>query len=166
MQQESYDIIIITETWWDDSHDWSAAMDGYKLFRKNRQDGRGGGVALCLDSVELEANNDKIECLWIKISGKANKADILVGVCYRPPSQDDEVFNSKTGCPQDNWPLKLVHRDGDPNSPPVIQERTVGDLLSHLDLHKSMGPDGIHPRVMRKLAEELAKLLFIIHQQP
>ncbi|KAJ7420922.1 hypothetical protein WISP_45915 [Willisornis vidua] len=27
-----------------------------------------------------------------------------------------------------------------------------------------MGPDGIHPRVMRQLAEELAKLLFIFYQ--
>ncbi|KFW88407.1 hypothetical protein N305_02125, partial [Manacus vitellinus] len=37
--------------------------------------------------------------------------------------------------------------------------------LSHLDPHKSMGPDGIHPRVMRELAEELTKLLSIIYQQ-
>ncbi|KAJ7400591.1 hypothetical protein BTVI_104058 [Pitangus sulphuratus] len=38
MQQESYDVVNITETWWNDSHDWSAAMDGYKLFRRVRQD--------------------------------------------------------------------------------------------------------------------------------
>ena len=36
VQQESYDIVDITETWWDDSYDWSAAMCGYKLFRKDR----------------------------------------------------------------------------------------------------------------------------------
>ncbi|KFW78289.1 hypothetical protein N305_01782, partial [Manacus vitellinus] len=39
------------------------------------------------------------------------------------------------------------------------------DLLSHLDPHKSMGPDGIHPRVMRELVEELAKTLSTIYQQ-
>ncbi|KFW88408.1 hypothetical protein N305_02126, partial [Manacus vitellinus] len=50
-------------------------------------------------------------------------------------------------------------------SPPVIQKETVSNLLSHLDPHKSMGPDGIHPRVMRELAEELTKLLSIIYQQ-
>ncbi|KAJ7424185.1 hypothetical protein BTVI_07574 [Pitangus sulphuratus] len=91
VQQESYDIVVVTETWWDDSHDWSTAMDGYKLFRRDRQGRRGGRVALyvreSLDSVELEVSNNKVECLWIKIRGKA---DILVGVCYRPPSQDDE----------------------------------------------------------------------------
>ncbi|KAJ7408586.1 hypothetical protein WISP_119733 [Willisornis vidua] len=52
------------------------------------------GVALhvreSLDYVELEISNDKVECLWTRIKGKANKADILVGVCYRPPNQDDE----------------------------------------------------------------------------
>ncbi|KAJ7411268.1 adaptin ear-binding coat-associated protein 1 [Pitangus sulphuratus] len=94
VQQESYDVVAIIEKWWDDSHDWSAAMDGYKLFRRDRQGRRGGGVALyvreTLDSVELEVRNNKIECQWIKLRRKANKADILVGVCYTPPNQDDE----------------------------------------------------------------------------
>ncbi|KAJ7415111.1 hypothetical protein BTVI_39409 [Pitangus sulphuratus] len=56
-------------------------------------------------------------------------------------------------------------RDKKLNSTPVIKEETVNDLLSHLDPHKSMGPDGIHPRVMRELAEEIAKPLSIIYQQ-
>ncbi|XP_066843722.1 NADH dehydrogenase [ubiquinone] 1 alpha subcomplex assembly factor 2 isoform X1 [Anser cygnoides] len=41
----------------------------------------------------------------------------------------------------------------------------VGDLLQHLDVRKSMGLDGIHPRVLRELAEELAKPLPIIYRQ-
>ncbi|KFP94151.1 hypothetical protein N329_12582, partial [Haliaeetus albicilla] len=49
--------------------------------------------------------------------------------------------------------------------PPIIQEEAVNDLLCHLDTHKSMGPDGIHLRVLRELAEELAKPLSIIYQQ-
>jgi len=36
VQQDSYDLVVIIEMWWDDSHDWSAAMDGYKLFRRDR----------------------------------------------------------------------------------------------------------------------------------
>ncbi|GAB0182151.1 mitochondrial enolase superfamily member 1 [Grus japonensis] len=41
----------------------------------------------------------------------------------------------------------------------------VSDLLHHLDTHKSMGPDGIHPRVLRELAEVFTKPLSIIYQQ-
>ncbi|GAB0208774.1 mitochondrial enolase superfamily member 1 [Grus japonensis] len=41
----------------------------------------------------------------------------------------------------------------------------VSDLLHHLDTHKSMGPDGIHPRVLRELVEVLIKPLSIIYQQ-
>ena len=53
VRQASYDLVAITETWWDHSHDWSAAMDGYKLFRKDRQRRRGGGVALYVSALML-----------------------------------------------------------------------------------------------------------------
>ncbi|KFQ31503.1 hypothetical protein N332_06279, partial [Mesitornis unicolor] len=46
-----------------------------------------------------------------------------------------------------------------------INEEVVSDLLHHLDVHRSMGPDGIHPRVLKELAEVLAKPLSIIYQQ-
>jgi len=74
-------------------------MDGYKLFRKDRQGRRGGGMALyvkeCFEVTELMTGDNKVESLWVKIRGRADKADILVGVCYRLPNQDeetDEVF--------------------------------------------------------------------------
>jgi len=95
VQQDSYDFVAITETWWDDSHDWSAVIDGDKLFRSNRQGRRGIGMAPYVkdsfDCIELNDCDDKAEYLWVKMRGKANKADILLGVCYRPPNQDKEV---------------------------------------------------------------------------
>jgi len=27
---------VVTKTWWDDSHDWSMAINSYKLFRRDR----------------------------------------------------------------------------------------------------------------------------------
>ncbi|KAF4792131.1 hypothetical protein TURU_123686 [Turdus rufiventris] len=51
------------------------------------------------------------------------------------------------------------------NGLPVIQEEAVRELLRSLHVHRSVGPDGIHPRVMRELADELAKPLSIIYQQ-
>jgi len=59
----------------------------------------------------------------------------------------------------------LEDREEVQNKPPIIQEEAVNDLLCHLDTYKSMGPDGIHPRVLRELVEELAKPLSIIYQQ-
>ncbi|KAF4804795.1 hypothetical protein TURU_004516 [Turdus rufiventris] len=56
----------------------------------------GGGVALYIreafDAMDVETNDSDIECLWATIKGKANKADILLGVC--PPNQGEEVDNS------------------------------------------------------------------------
>jgi len=59
----------------------------------------------------------------------------------------------------------LEDREGEQNIPPIIQEEAVIDLLCHLDTYKSVGPDGIHPRELRELAEELAKLPSVIYQQ-
>ncbi|KAK4811106.1 hypothetical protein QYF61_016392 [Mycteria americana] len=123
VRQENCDMVAITERWWDDSHNWSAAMDGYKLFRRDRRGRRGGGVALyireCLDSLELDDGDDRVECLWVRIRGKANKADIVVGVCYRPPNQDeetDELFYKQLGEASRSLALVLV---GDFNLPDV-----------------------------------------------
>jgi len=41
----------------------------------------------------------------------------------------------------------------------------VSDLLGHIDTHKSVGPDGMHPRVLMELVDVLAKPLSIIYQQ-
>ncbi|KAK4819370.1 hypothetical protein QYF61_001649 [Mycteria americana] len=222
VQQENNDIVTITETRWDDLHNWSAAMDGYKLFRRDRQGRRGGGVALyvreCFGCLELNDGDDRVEPLWVRIRGKANKTDIVVGVCYRPPNQGEEAdeifykqlgevlhllalilmgdFNlpdvcwkcntaerkhsrrflecveenfltqlSKTSCSQGAQPPELEDRDREQNEAPIIQGEMVSDLLHHLDSHKSMGLDGIHPRVLRELAEVLTKPLSIIYQQ-
>ena len=48
-------------------------------------------VKECFEVTELMTGDNKVESLWVKIRGRADKADILVGICYRPPNQDEET---------------------------------------------------------------------------
>ncbi|KFW84296.1 hypothetical protein N336_05568, partial [Phalacrocorax carbo] len=48
---------------------------------------------------------------------------------------------------------------------PMIEGEMVSDLLHHLDTHKSMGLDRIHPGVLRELVEVLTEPLSILYQQ-
>ncbi|KAK4830064.1 hypothetical protein QYF61_008402 [Mycteria americana] len=75
------------------------------------------------------------------------------------------VFNSRANCSLGTQPPELEDRDGDQNGAPIIQGEMVSDLLHHLDTHKSMGPDEIHPRVLKELAEVPTKPLSTIYQQ-
>ena len=59
----------------------------------------------------------------------------------------------------------LVDRDEEQNRCCVIHDDMVLKLLQYLDAHKSMGPDGLQPGVLRELADVVAKALSIILQQ-
>ncbi|GAB0190262.1 hypothetical protein GRJ2_001491500 [Grus japonensis] len=94
---QGYDLIGITERWWDSSYDWSVGTEGYRLFRKDRQGRQGGGVALYindqLECMELHLGMDEelTESLWVRIKGSAGAGDVIAGVCYRPPNQGDRA---------------------------------------------------------------------------
>ncbi|GAB0209793.1 hypothetical protein GRJ2_003445000 [Grus japonensis] len=94
---QGYDLIGIMEMWWDGSYEWSVGMEGYRLFRKDRQGRRGGGVDLYvsdqLECMELHLGMDEepTESLWVRIKGSTGTGDIIAGVCYRPPNQEDQV---------------------------------------------------------------------------
>ena len=72
------------------------------------------------------------------------------------------VFESQTSYPQVSPLSDLAVSAGEQTKPPMIQEETVRDLLLQLDCHKSMGPDEIHSRALRELAEVIAELLSLI----
>lgn len=73
-QSWRFGISGITETCSSESCDWSASLDGYRLFREYKQGGRGEGVALYVtegvEFVELTVGNSSVESFWIRLKGQ------------------------------------------------------------------------------------------------
>ena len=75
-----YDVVGITKTWLQGDQGWDLNIQGYVSYRKDRQMGKGGGVALLVrDEVKSIARNDigsgGIESLWVELrncKGKKN----------------------------------------------------------------------------------------------
>lgn len=78
---EIFDLIMVTEIWLDESHDWDTAVDGYKLFLRNR--GRGPcSLPKWIDCTDLslKTSNAQVRNLLVKIRDKDNKGNLVVGI--------------------------------------------------------------------------------------
>ncbi|GAB0203506.1 interleukin-6 receptor subunit beta [Grus japonensis] len=134
---QGYDLIGITETWWDGSYDWSVGMEGYRVFRKDRQGRRGGSVALYhndqLECMELHLGMDEklTKSLWVRIKGSTGTGDIIAGICYRPPDQRDradEALYRQIGAASCSQALVLM---GNFNHPDICwRDNTAGHKQS------------------------------------
>ena len=92
---ESFDLVAIIETWWDEWHDWSAAIDDHRPFRRDRWGRRGGGFALNIknwiecEELSLKNSHQQFESLWVRIRDWCNQGNLVVGVYYRLPDQGE-----------------------------------------------------------------------------
>jgi len=97
MLLESYDLVASTDTWWDESHDWSAAIDGCRLFRRDSCRRSGGGIALYIkkwieyEELSLKNNHEQVESLQVRIRDWGNKGNLVVGVYCRRPDQEEPI---------------------------------------------------------------------------
>ena len=115
-------IVLICETWFTSIHsDDNVSIPGFQLYRKDRNNRRGGGVcafvrqsyasSLCDIPVGHIADSHLVEIIWIKLNFDCQ--EFFVGCCYVPPNpiynfaclsevisyQIDFIFNhSKNSC--------------------------------------------------------------------
>lgn len=98
----TFSFIALSETWLKCSED-AFEMPGYNFIHNHRHNKTGGGVGLYFSAnlnykvrKDLTYNDkDCAESLFIEIL-KARGKNIVVGIVYRPPSQNINEFNTNT----------------------------------------------------------------------
>jgi len=96
VQLQDYGITGLTERWLDSLHNWSAAVAGYRLCRKDRpRRGAGGGVAFYVREQRkctelcLGTDDEPVKNLWVGIRGKTKLGDAVVTVHHRLLEQEE-----------------------------------------------------------------------------
>ncbi|XP_073409523.1 uncharacterized protein [Dendrobates tinctorius] len=155
-QEKKYNVIGITETWWDDTHDWNTRLEGYNLFARNRLDKRGGGVALYVRNTyictEIEASEtgSSVETVWVRIQGQNNGKDTIVGIYYRPPVQAedmDELFMHQMAKFSKKYDIVVM---GDFNYPDICWESLSGKTNRSRKFLSSLADNFIFQKVGEK----------------
>ena len=96
-------IICMSETWLNDNNRDLHSLNSYTHISQCRLNRIGGGVSIFLKDtiahsrrIDLDVNNSHIESLFIEIPKElvSHKQNVIVGVIYRPPNTEVDVFNN------------------------------------------------------------------------
>ena len=98
----TFDIVACSETWLSDqSYNNILNINGYNLLVKNRSFSSGGGVCLYVKSNlsvnicdDLVLDDGFSDSLFIEIN-TMNAKKLVIGVIYRPPSSNPDIFRLK-----------------------------------------------------------------------
>ena len=97
-----FTIIFYSETWLQEFNCNLYGLNGYTIVERHRLT-PGGGVAVCIsDNVnfmerqDLELFDENMESVFVEINKSQVQylKDIIVGVIYRPPNKDIDIFNN------------------------------------------------------------------------
>jgi len=61
--------------------------------------------------LHMRTDEEPTESLWVRIKGRAGTGDIIMGVCYRPPNQEnraDEALCRQIGAASHSQALVLM----------------------------------------------------------
>ena len=100
----SFDVIALTETWYKKETEGLYDFPGYSpehIYQTNKASGTGATLFL-KKGIEYKPRPDLtkceeyLECLFVEITGNVfnSPSNILVGVVYRPPNSDLNLFST------------------------------------------------------------------------
>ena len=114
-------ILALTETWFDNSiSDGEVSLPGYSIFRSDRTNRRGSGIAVYVKETLFVIRRADVEkdfvgkCMWLELLLPKAKG-ILFGTFYRPPSQSDFLNPFQEGLELANGENKETLITGDFN---------------------------------------------------
>ena len=143
-----YDLVAITETWLQDGHDWELNIQGYQTVRKDRQEGKGGGVALIFkDDIWAVVRDDKgsmeqrVKSIWVEVRNSKEKKS-LIGLVYRLPNNDIMVGRA----------INKEITNACKNGTTII----MGDFNLHIDWSNQVG-HGIRDSFLEQYVMELTR---------
>lgn len=139
IKSNNFDVFCLSETWLHDKiENEIIEIDGYMLFRKDRTNKRGGGVAIYVRNdfqvkPQVNLNNSSIEALWVNIKLKSI-GQVLISCMYREPNANDDYYDDML----DNIECALSHNEniiilGDLNYDYKIDENLCRNPLFYIE---------------------------------